>query len=211
MPTSSSVGSRAPAPRSAAWSALLAALLGGLLLLAAAAPARAHDVLLESSPADGETLPAAPAEIVLTFNNELLDGGQAIVVADASGATVAEGSPVLAGRTATLALPDLPGGQYAVTWSVVSSDGHRIDGELGFTVEGTAATGTPDTAGTTAPGAATAGPTDPGTAAPADTADGGAEAAGDAAAGGVPGWVWLVLAVGALGGVVALAVRQWRG
>jgi hypothetical protein len=27
----------------------------------------------------------------------------------------------------------------------------------------------------------------------------------------VPGWVVLVLAIGALGGAVAIAVRRWRG
>ncbi|MFD1506101.1 copper resistance protein CopC [Georgenia yuyongxinii] len=192
--------------------ALLAALLTALVLLgvAAAPAAQAHDALTGSSPASGETLDAAPQEVTLTFNNDLLDATQAIVVADAGGQTVAEGSPTIEGGTATFALPALAGGDYTVTWSVVSSDGHRIDGEYGFTV--TAAAAEPTTAPEpTASAEQTAAPEmvsgqDDATAGaateePSDNTDGGQF---------LPLWLVLLLSVGALGGVVAVAVRFWR-
>ena len=196
---------------SAARRALLLPLLALLMAVAVlAAPAHAHDALTGSQPADGAQLEAAPDELVLTFNNELLDSAQAVVVTDAAGATVAEGSPQVDGSTATLALPDLRGGQYAVTWSVVSSDGHRIGGELSFSVADPATTTAP--AGPTSQPAATASPdqlttpddaTAPDATPTADADEGGIPS-------GVPAWLVILVAVAVAGAVVALAVRRWR-
>jgi copper resistance protein C len=183
----------------------LLALLA-LFAVVLAPPAHAHDVLIGSDPADGAQLDAAPTEIVLTFNNNLLDSAQAVVVTDAAGATVAEGSPTVDGTTATFPLPALDAGAYSAAWSVVSSDGHRIDGELGFDVAGAAA-------GTTTEGAAA--PSAPAPSASPDevtTPDATATAPAEegASTSGVPAWLIVLLAVGAFGAVVAIAVRRWR-
>lgn len=193
----------APRPR------LLTPLLALLALVAVvlAPPAHAHDVLTGSEPADGAQLEAAPSELVLTFNNNLLDSAQAVVVTDASGTTVAEGSPVIEGPEATFALPALEAGAYTATWSVVSSDGHRIDGELGFTVGDGAAE--PDTATTTEPGPAPAATAAPGEMTTPD-ATAAADAEDDSAGSALPVWLVVLLAVGAAGAVIALAVRRWR-
>ena len=181
----------------------LLALLA-LIAVVLAPPASAHDVLVGSEPADGAQLDAAPTEIVLTFNNQLLDSAQAVVVTDASGTTVAEGSPTIDGKDATFPLPALDAGTYSATWSVVSSDGHRIDGTLGFDVAGAAAETTTDAAAAPSAPAPSATPDEVSTPAATAPAEDGASASG------VPAWVVIVLAVGVFGGVVAIAVRRWR-
>ncbi|WP_236538890.1 copper resistance CopC family protein [Spiractinospora alimapuensis] len=46
-------------------------LAAGGLLLATAGPASAHNVLVESTPQDGETLDSAPDQVELVFNEEV--------------------------------------------------------------------------------------------------------------------------------------------
>ena len=123
---------------------LLTALLAAFFMVGAlsAPTATAHDVLVSSSPDDGAQLDEPPSELVLSFNNELLDLGEdaaAVQITDGDGAEVASGSLEIAGRDATFALPDLQGGDYSAQWSVVSSDGHRIQGTVNFSVEAEAA------------------------------------------------------------------------
>lgn len=183
----------------------LVALLA-LIAVVLAPPASAHDVLTGSEPADGAQLDAAPAELVLTFNNELLDSAQAVVVTDAAGTTVAEGSPVIDGSEATFALPELGAGEYDAAWSVVSSDGHRIDGALGFAVAGAVGETTTGPAAAPSAPASTVSPDEVTT--PDATAT--AEAEGIGATSGLPAWLVVLVAVGVAGAVVALAVRRWR-
>jgi methionine-rich copper-binding protein CopC len=194
---------------SAARRALLLPLLALLMAAAVlAAPAHAHDTLTGSQPTDGAQLETAPDELVLTFSNELLDSAQAVVVTDAAGATVAEGSPQIDDATATLALPELGGGQYAVTWSVVSSDGHRIGGELSFSVAQPDSATTAGPAVPTSPPTATASPDQLTTPDDGTTPDAAADA--DGIRSGVPAWLVILVAVAVAGAVVALAVRRWR-
>lgn len=196
---------------------LLLPLLAVLAVAAAllAPPAHAHDALVGADPADGARLDSAPDAITLTFSNELLDSAQAVLVADATGATVAEGSPTVDGTTATLPLPALGGGEYAVTWSVVSSDGHRISGELSFSVAGD---GTPATTGSAAAPSSPAGTASPDELTTPDAAatpsasstTGAGDASEETGGSGVPTWLVILVAAGVAGAVVALAVRRWR-
>src|SRR5690625_2834040 len=114
--------------------ALTVALLLGLLMVAPVATA--HDVLIESDPTDGDALDEAPAEIVLTFNNDPLDLGNALTLADDSGATIAEVEGAASGRDVVFDLSgaDIPAGELTANWRVVSSDGHPIEGSLTFAV-----------------------------------------------------------------------------
>ncbi|MFD1718880.1 copper resistance CopC family protein [Georgenia deserti] len=191
-----------------------------LVVAGLAPPAAAHDTLIESAPADGETLDESPSQIELTFSNELLDGDRAIAVTDSAGTTVAEGQPELNGQRAILALDPLEDGEYTVTWSVVSSDGHRIEGDYGFTVASGGAAEPEDegngTAGADGAGADDAMPEStqsPDEAnAPADGSTGG-EQQDDEQSGSplnMPTWVAVVLAVAILAGIVATIVRLTR-
>lgn len=108
--------------------------LVGFLALAAfgAAPASAHSDLVSSNPADGAALQAAPAEVVLTFNENIGEAGLQVVAQGADG-TVDLGTPVVDGPNVTTPWPaDAAGGDYRLSFRVVSADGHPIDGTIAF-------------------------------------------------------------------------------
>jgi methionine-rich copper-binding protein CopC len=118
---------------------LFAAVLTFLALLLVAGPASAHDQLLSSDPKDGAKLDEHPSSISLTFSAAPLDTGIEVALIGPDGVT-AQGQDIQvddAVVTARLA-DDLPPGRYDVAWHVVSSDGHPIDGEFSYTVEGAA-------------------------------------------------------------------------
>lgn len=113
----------------------------GMMGLAAgplASPALAHDSLVGSDPASGEEVTELPESATLTFSGELIEiAPQANILADSGEVTPADIS--LDGRDAFVALPaDLAPGEYQVAYSVVSSDGHRIEGAVPFTLVGEA-------------------------------------------------------------------------
>ena len=123
-----------PGVRSArrAWLALVAAVF---LILGIPAAGHAHDVLLESTPADGETVTEPLDAVTLTFNNTIQEVGSQLIVTNESGEVVAEVSGQPQGTLAGFEFDaPLPNGQYTVAWRVVSSDAHPIDGDFGFTM-----------------------------------------------------------------------------
>ncbi|WP_155049052.1 copper resistance CopC family protein [Microbacterium sp. ZXX196] len=158
---------------------LLAIGLSALLApLAAATAASAHSTLEETSPASESVVSELPAEVSLTFSDDLTppaspgDGTTDIAVFDATcedaGLLIADpgradtrdcrdyadGAPVVSGRTATQALdPEgAPAGEYTVVWRVLYGDGHA-DSQL-FTFEATSAwapAATPSASETAAP------------------------------------------------------------
>lgn len=113
------------------------ALVFGIGLLAGpASPASAHDGLVSSTPGSGESATASPSTVTLTFSGEILEGSPTAVVVevtDAAGTPVSDGDAVVDGVTVTQQItPDLPDGDYTVTWRVVSSDGHPISADFHF-------------------------------------------------------------------------------
>lgn len=110
------------------------ALLAALALALTASPALAHDTLVSSDPEEGATLEEAPTEAVLTFSAELTPSGAIAVLQDADGTETELEEPTYDGRDAIWELPEVDGEQTLV-WSVISSDGHRIEGEIPFTVD----------------------------------------------------------------------------
>lgn len=119
--------------------AVLALLAALTVSIATMSPAAAHDRLTGSEPADGETVPAPPEALVLTFSAEVLDISPRVQVTAEGGQVITEGAPTVDGDTATLPLPDdLAPGAYEAAWRVVSSDGHPIEGVVAFTVEDSA-------------------------------------------------------------------------
>lgn len=114
---------------------LLALALIPAMFMLGETRALAHDVLVDQTPQPGEVLDEAPAEIVLSYNNNLMTSGvAAITVTDAAGTELDLGAPTIDGRDAKLATDGLDDGAYHVVWSVVSSDGHRIAGQFVFGV-----------------------------------------------------------------------------
>jgi len=213
------VARRRPAPAALLRPLLvvLAALVAGALT---AAPAGAHDSLVSSDPADGAVLGAPPATVTLEFSGEVIPTGTQVVVTDASGAPVDAGAPEVAGTQVVAALPaDLPAGAYTVAWRVVSSDGHPIEGALGFTLEG-AASPSPSAAASSGAASSAAAPSGAASSAAAPTPSATSSAAAGPAAGthagheggGVTG-PWVVLGLLALlvaGGTAAVTAARRR-
>jgi copper transport protein len=113
-----------------------------------AAPVLAHGEVVESVPAPGAVLAAAPAEIVVTLSNPVTDAST-IDVLDAGFQKVDTGplrrDPAVPGRVA-VAVDLLPPGDYTVQWSAIDAvDGHKTQGSFVFSVhEATEGTGIAD-------------------------------------------------------------------
>lgn len=119
-------------------------LLAGLLF--GTAPVHAHDSLISVTPEDGSSVEMAPDQAVLTFSGIPLDvSPQAILQKDGE---MIETEPVsLDAYDVILPLPELEAGTYSIIFSIVSSDGHRIDGTTSFDVT-IGAAAEPDAEGT---------------------------------------------------------------
>lgn len=128
----------ARASRRGVRSLLGAAVAAAALVLAPvalASPASAHDELVSTDPADGASLEEAPAAVTLTFSEEVVQLGTAVVVTDAAGVRLADGPLVVDGAVITRAItPPTVAGEVRVSYRVVSSDGHPVTGTLTFTV-----------------------------------------------------------------------------
>lgn len=128
----------ARAPRRRARALLGAAVAASILVVAPfalAAPASAHDELLSTDPADGSSLASAPDAVTLTFGEDVVELGTAVVVVDAAGVKLADGPLVVDGAVVTrpITAPTVPG-EVTVSYRVVSADGHPVTGRFSFTV-----------------------------------------------------------------------------
>lgn len=110
-------------------------LLLSLLGLMWTVPASAHDALSDSDPADGAVLEEAPQSVTLTFTGEPIDVAPQMILRQGD-ETIAELEPHLSGFNVTADLPDMGPGDYKIAYSIVSSDGHRIEGALSMTIGG---------------------------------------------------------------------------
>ena len=184
-----------------------AAVVAGVLALSAA-PASAHNYVVDVGPAEGSVVTTQPESIFVTTNDALLDldGTGASSGLQVSGPADAplyygDGCVNIDGATAQTTAQLGAAGEYTVTWQVVSTDGHPISDE--FTFDWQPAEGVELAAGSpTAPDCGgTAAESDSGV---VDTGSDGADAttSDPAASGGVSDVVWIVSALGA----VALAV-----
>ncbi len=120
---------------------MISAVLAAVFALLFASPVSAHAELVSSDPASGERLEAAPDTITMTFTESvnLVDDG--IHLVDSVGATLKTPAPSVTGHTVTWPMPaQLPDGSYAVSWRVVSSDGHPVAGAFSFGIGAAAAT-----------------------------------------------------------------------
>jgi copper transport protein len=122
------------APRFRTLLLLFLAVTGALL--AGAAPASAHAALTGSNPTQGSVVDKAPAQVSLTFSEQVSLNDESLQVLDPKGGRVdAGGASDLGGDTYGLKLrPGLPDGTYTVTYQVVSADSHPVSGAFTFSV-----------------------------------------------------------------------------
>lgn len=119
--------------RAAALAGTLAAATA--LGLAAAPAASAHDVLLSSTPEEGETLDTVPETVELTFSADIGDGGNAIAVNGPDGNDHTTGDITVDGPDAEIGVEPLTeAGDYTIAYRMVSSDGHVIEDTVEFAV-----------------------------------------------------------------------------
>ena len=188
---------------------LLTALVGlGVGVL----PASAHSRLLSITPKDGSSLPAAPSEIVLTFNEEVNPQFVTVRVTDGEGTTVAGEDATAKGSVVTLPVSEpLSAGPYKVTFRVVSADSHPISGATTFTVEGDAQSSpTAGSASPSVPSTATSPSTSTPAASPAPSTTDAAADTDAAGSDGPPALVWFVLGAGVLAALAGAAVALRR-
>ena len=121
-------------------------------VLVTASPAHAHARLEASVPADGALLTAPPTAITLRFDDRMIPGlGSAVLDRPEGPPTALE--PLTQGESVVVDLPsDLTDADYALTYHLVSTDGHEVDGTITFTVA--AAPSSPPAAPSSPPGSA---------------------------------------------------------
>ncbi|MEU8654333.1 copper resistance protein CopC [Streptomyces sp. NPDC048737] len=134
------------APRIRTLVLLLLAVTG--VLLAGAGQAFAHAALTGSDPAQGTVVEKAPAQVSLTFSEQVSAGADSVRVLDPKGRRVDTGEPSAVGATtyAVRLHSGLPDGTYTVTYQVVSADSHPVAGAYTFSIGAPSATSVPATA-----------------------------------------------------------------
>jgi methionine-rich copper-binding protein CopC len=110
-------------------------LTGWCLLLAA--PAEAHAVLTQSTPAAEAVVPGPRVEVELRFNSRV-DAARSklVLVAPDGGERRLEILPVDAPNVLRASAEGLDAGAYRLRWQVLSIDGHITRGDVPFVVEG---------------------------------------------------------------------------
>ncbi|MFD4970334.1 copper resistance CopC/CopD family protein [Streptomyces sp. NPDC058424] len=121
-------------PRIRALMLLFMAVAG--VLLAGAAPASAHAALTGSDPQQGAVVDKAPAQVSLTFSEQVALSDNSLRVLDPKGNRVDAGKPSgVSGTTYAVRLRSgLPDGTYTVAYQVVSADSHPVGGAYTFSI-----------------------------------------------------------------------------
>lgn len=113
--------------------AALAALAVALIL-------PAHASVIGSTPGAGDTVTEQPGTFSVVMNEEILSvdgaaGSNAIQVTDAEGLFYGDGCLAVEGDTASLEAQLGEAGDYAMTFQVVSADGHPVSDTIDFTFD----------------------------------------------------------------------------
>ena len=116
-----------------------AAVVGGLamtIVVLLAAPASAHAVLVQTTPAQGAVLTTPPRVVSLRFDEQVTYAPAAVRVYNQQGSRQDTGSITKPSPDVVrVGLPPrLRDGAYVVTWRVVSADTHPVEGAFTFQV-----------------------------------------------------------------------------
>lgn len=113
--------------------ATLVAAIAMLGIFVPATPAFADAALVATNPEEGVVLDEAPTEIILTFNEELIEGARNFIqITGPSGEGVATGEVETVDKTLSIQVSTETTGVFEVTWQAVSIDGHTISGRYFF-------------------------------------------------------------------------------
>ncbi|MDT7787954.1 MAG: copper resistance protein [Pseudonocardiales bacterium] len=175
------------------FSALVLALLAATAL---AVPAQAHAELKSSNPASGAALDAPPKFIELVFSDVVsLPDGDAITVTGPDGAKWPITQTHATDKTITASVDDATAhaGPHTLAWRAQSDDGDVISGSFTFTVQlvGQTSSSAAPTSSVTMSAPVTNAP-------PSTTSE----------STGVPAWLWILVILLVLVGVVLLVRRR---
>lgn len=114
---------------------LAAVVLGVLGALAFAAPASAHAVLLRTSPAENSVVATAPADVALTFSEQVTPVPDKVHLVGPDGKRADAGAVRVSGNDVLIPMDSKAArGTYLVNYRVVSADGHPVAGAFTFSV-----------------------------------------------------------------------------
>ena len=142
---------------SAAAALVVSAMLAVVVVVAfSAAPAFAHARLVATTPAAGQTVPTAVAEVRLTYSEPVEESFSDVQVFDPSGQRADAGAPQITGPDVvvpmgTMTLP----GTYTVVFRVIGADGHPVESRYTFIFGPAEPTSPPAPTDTPAPSATT--------------------------------------------------------
>lgn len=108
----------------------------GLLvsLVLGSVPASAHAAMVSTDPGDGERLTTAPAKVTLEFNENIASPAFIVITAP-DGTRVRTGSIEAVDKTVTTTVAPVDmKGTYSMSYRVVSTDGHPVEGGTTFVV-----------------------------------------------------------------------------
>jgi copper transport protein len=103
-----------------------------VLFLLGAAPVFAHAALVGSDPADRAVLASSPARFVLTFDEPV--SPLVIRLVGTDGTSVALSDYHLEGPALVIDAPPVGQGTHALSWRVISADGHPVGGTIVFSI-----------------------------------------------------------------------------
>ena len=175
------------------------AVTGATVVTAAsvfAAPASAHDAVVESNPAANSTIKEIPRKISLTFSGVPQDGYNTIALTK-DGERIVSEKPHQDGKELSI---DVPGqvestpGEYIIGYQITSSDGHATRGSLKFTVADDGHNGAPGNG---------AGDSSQNKSAEQSSSQ------GEDPLGGL-GWLLPIAGIVVIGGALVMAIARWR-
>lgn len=107
-----------------------------LFLMLLPVPVYAHSGLASSYPADGETGYEAVTEITIEFDLPIQQGNLRLMSENGEEITIL--NVQIEGLTLAGELEEeLTAGDYKIEWDVISQDGHKVEGIIGFEAAGT--------------------------------------------------------------------------
>jgi len=107
-------------------------------LVFACGPASAHSFLVDATPSSKDHVAAAPKAVKLRFGGGVEPAYSKLTIETPDGKVLAQGavgkpdSP----RDLSVDAPELAPGRYIVRYRVLSTDGHIVEGNYEFTVDG---------------------------------------------------------------------------
>ena len=105
-----------------------------LLAMSISTSAFAHSHIGGSNPADGDVVTEPLKEIVLEFDGKI-EQGSYIDVKTTEGKAIKLQEIIIGDGTLTGTIAEpLPNDEYQANWSIISADGHPLEGEFSFTV-----------------------------------------------------------------------------